>query len=75
MIFELGALDEAGEYVEILQNFLIDILFWLKALASVCIHFDSQDAIGRAWNMMSTNSIHSHNEDNARELGYNIKAC
>ena len=24
---------------------------------------------------LSTNSIHSHDEDNAQEQGYNIKAC
>ena len=30
---------------------MIDILFWPKPLALVCIHFHSQDAIGWAWSM------------------------
>ena len=32
---------------------MIDILFWPKPLALVCIHFHSQDAIGRAGSVMS----------------------
>ncbi|PHT63941.1 hypothetical protein T459_32239 [Capsicum annuum] len=46
------ALDKAGEEAEWLQNFLEDISYWPKPLALVCIHCDSQAAIGRAGSMM-----------------------
>ncbi|KAK4352611.1 hypothetical protein RND71_028129 [Anisodus tanguticus] len=45
---EFIALDKAGEEAEWLQNFLEDIPFWPKPLAPICIHCDSQAAIGRA---------------------------
>ena len=39
-------------------------------MASVCIHFDSQDAIGRAWRMMyNGKSSHiGHRQDTVRKL-------
>ncbi|PHT85024.1 hypothetical protein T459_13467 [Capsicum annuum] len=46
------ALDKAGEEAEWLQNFLEDISYWTKLVAPVCIHCDSQAAIGRAGSMM-----------------------
>ncbi|MCF8704107.1 hypothetical protein L3055_11275, partial [Corynebacterium sp. MC-02] len=49
---EFIALDKAGEEVEWLQNFLEDIPFWPKPLAPICIHCDSQAAIGRAESVM-----------------------
>ncbi|PHU20432.1 hypothetical protein BC332_11583 [Capsicum chinense] len=49
---ECIALDKAGEEAEWLQNFLEDIPYWPKPVASVCIHCDSQATIGRAGSMM-----------------------
>ncbi|PHT52427.1 Sugar carrier protein C [Capsicum baccatum] len=46
------ALDKAGEEAEWLQNFLEDIPYWPKPVAPVCIHCDSQVAIGRAGSMI-----------------------
>ncbi|PHT41215.1 Glyceraldehyde-3-phosphate dehydrogenase, cytosolic [Capsicum baccatum] len=57
MKFEFIALDKAGEEVEWLQNFLEDIPYWLKPVAPVCIHCDSQAAIGRAGSMMYNEEI------------------
>ncbi|PHU25899.1 Chlorophyll a-b binding protein 3C, chloroplastic [Capsicum chinense] len=37
---------------EWLRNFLGDVLYWPKPVAPVCIHCDSQAAIGRAGSMM-----------------------
>ena len=49
---------------------MIDIIFWPKPLASVCIHFDSQDVIGRAWIMKyNGKSRHiRHRHDTVRKL-------
>ena len=49
---------------------MIDILFWLKPLAFVCIHFHSQDATGRAWSMTyNEKSRHiRHRHDTIRKL-------
>ena len=49
---EFIALDKAGEEAEWLRNFLEDIPFWPKPMASVCIHCDNQAAIGRAGSVM-----------------------
>ncbi|PHT45537.1 hypothetical protein CQW23_14695 [Capsicum baccatum] len=49
---EFIALDKAGEETEWLRNFLEDISYWTKPVAPVCIHCDSQAAIGRAGSMM-----------------------
>ncbi|PHT48781.1 hypothetical protein CQW23_12989 [Capsicum baccatum] len=49
---EFIALDKAGEEVEWLRNFLEDIPYWPKPVAPVCIHCDSQAAIGRVGSMM-----------------------
>ncbi|KAF3685056.1 hypothetical protein FXO37_01003 [Capsicum annuum] len=46
------ALDKDGEEVEWIQNFLEDIPYWPKPVASVCIHCDRQATIGRAGSMM-----------------------
>ena len=48
----------------------MDILFWPKPLALVCIHFHSQDAIGRAWSMMyNEKSPHiGFRHDNVKKL-------
>ena len=37
MILLLGSQDKVSELVERLQDFLMDILFWYKPLALVCI--------------------------------------
>ena len=49
---EFIALDKAGEEAEWLRNFLEDIPNWPKPVPAVCIHCDSQAAIGRARNVM-----------------------
>ena len=49
---EFIALDKAGEEVEWLRNFLDDIPFRPKLMAPICIHCDSQTAIGRAGSVM-----------------------
>ncbi|KAF3638957.1 putative premnaspirodiene oxygenase-like [Capsicum annuum] len=46
MEFEFIALDKAGEEAEWLRNFSKDIPYWSKPVALVCIHCDSQAAIG-----------------------------
>ncbi|PHT45163.1 hypothetical protein CQW23_14321 [Capsicum baccatum] len=43
---------KAGEEEEWLRNFLKDIPYWPKPVAPVCIHCDSQAAIGRVGSMM-----------------------
>ena len=56
--------------MERLRNFLIDIFVWSKPLEIVCIHFDSQDSIGREWIMMyNGKSRHiGHRHDTVRKL-------
>ncbi|PHU09682.1 hypothetical protein BC332_21542 [Capsicum chinense] len=49
---EFIALDKVGEEEEWLRNFLEDIPYWPKPVAPVCIHCDSQAAIGLAESMM-----------------------
>ncbi|PHU30502.1 hypothetical protein BC332_02595 [Capsicum chinense] len=55
---EFIALDKVGEKVEWLRNFLKDILYWPKTVALLCIHCDSQAAIGRAGSMMYNGKSH-----------------
>ena len=45
-------MDKVGEEAEWLRNFLEDIPNWPKLVPVVCIHCDSQAAIGRARNVM-----------------------
>ena len=49
---EFIALDKAGEEAEWLRNFLEDIPLWPKPVGPICIHCDSQSAIGRAGSVM-----------------------
>ncbi|PHT38107.1 hypothetical protein CQW23_21680 [Capsicum baccatum] len=56
--FEFIVLDKASEKVEWLRNFLEDIPYWPKPVAPVCIHFDSQAAIGRVGSMMYNGKSH-----------------
>ena len=49
---EFIALDKAGEEAEWLRQFLEDIPIWPKPVPTICIHYDSQSAIGRAQNDM-----------------------
>ncbi|PHU05342.1 hypothetical protein BC332_26164 [Capsicum chinense] len=49
---EFITLDKVGEEVEWLRHFLDDIPYWPKPVATVCIHCDSQAAIGRAGSVM-----------------------
>ena len=48
MEYEFIALDKAGEEAEWLRHFLEDILIWPQPVPAICIHYDSQSAIGRA---------------------------
>ena len=52
MEYEFIALDKCGEESEWLRHFLEDIPRWPKSVPSICIHCDSQSAIGRAQNSM-----------------------
>ena len=49
---EFIALDKCGEEAEWLRHFLEDIPRWPKPVPPICIHCDSQSAIGRAQNNM-----------------------
>ncbi|KAJ9567194.1 hypothetical protein OSB04_003160 [Centaurea solstitialis] len=49
---EFIALDKYGEKVEWLRQFVEDIPKWPKPVTVICIHCDSQSAIGRAQNTM-----------------------
>lgn len=52
MEFEFVALDKSGEEAEWLRNFLEDILEWPKPVPIICIYYDNQATIGRAYNVM-----------------------
>ena len=45
---EFIALDKVGEEAEWLLHFLEDIPIWPQPVSAICIHCDSQSAIGRA---------------------------
>ena len=47
---EFIALDKTREEVEWLRNFLEDIPMWTKPVSAICIHCDSEAAIGQARN-------------------------
>ncbi|XP_073119711.1 secreted RxLR effector protein 161-like [Henckelia pumila] len=49
---EFIALDKCAEEAEWLRLFLEDVSGWVKPMPSICIHCDSQSAIGRAQNNM-----------------------
>ncbi|KAF5954555.1 hypothetical protein HYC85_007411 [Camellia sinensis] len=49
---EFIALDKAGEEAEWLRHFLEDIPIWPKSVPAICIHCNSQSAIGRAQSHM-----------------------
>ena len=49
---EFIALDKAGEEAEWLHHFLEDIPMWPQLVLTICIHYDSQSAIGRAQSHM-----------------------
>ncbi|PHT69817.1 hypothetical protein T459_24921 [Capsicum annuum] len=55
---EFISLDKAGEEAEWLQNFLEDIPYWHKPVASICIHCDSQATIDREGNIMYNGKSH-----------------
>ena len=52
MEFEFITLENCGEKAERLYQFLNDISRWSKPMPPICIHCDSQSAIGRAQNSM-----------------------
>ncbi|KAI3728850.1 hypothetical protein L6452_17494 [Arctium lappa] len=49
---EFTALDKCGEEAEWLRQFMEDIPKWPKPVTTICIHCDSQSAIGRAQSTM-----------------------
>ena len=62
---EFIALDKCGEEAEWLRHFLEDIPRWPKPVPPICIHCDSQSAIGRAQNSMyNGKSIHIRRRHN-----------
>ncbi|RVW17127.1 Retrovirus-related Pol polyprotein from transposon TNT 1-94 [Vitis vinifera] len=62
---EFIALDKCGEEAEWLRHFLEDIPRWSKPVPPICIHCDSQSAIGRAQsNMYNGKSRHIHRRHN-----------
>ena len=46
------ALEKCGEEAEWLRHFPDDIPKWQKLVPPICMHCDSQSAIGRAWSNM-----------------------
>ena len=65
MEYEFIALDKAREEAEWLHQFLKDIPIWPKPVLAICIHCDSQSAIGRAQNdMYNGKSIHIRRRHN-----------
>ena len=63
MEYDFIALDKCGEEAELLRHFLEDIPRWL--VPPICIHCDSQFAIGRAQNSMyNGKSRHIHRRHN-----------
>ncbi|KAH9751211.1 hypothetical protein KPL71_014192 [Citrus sinensis] len=62
---EFIALDKCGEEAEWLRNFLEGIPKWPKPVPTICIHCDSQSAIGRAQsNMYNGKSRHIRRRHN-----------
>ena len=65
MEFEFIALNKCGEEAEWLRHFLENIPRWPKYVPPICIHCDSQSAIGRARNnMYNGKSRHINNRHN-----------
>ena len=50
--FEFITLENCGEKAERLHQYLYEISRWSKPMPPICIHCDSQSAIGRAQNSM-----------------------
>ena len=67
---EFIALDKCGEEAEWLRHFLEDIPKWQKLVPPICIHCDSQSAIGKAQsNMYKGKSRHiCHRYNTIRQL-------
>ena len=62
---EFITLDKCGEEAEWLRNFLECIPKWPKPVPTICIHCNSQSAIGRAQsNMYNGKSTHIHRRHN-----------
>ena len=62
---EFIALDKCKKEVEWLCRFLKDIPRWPKVVPLICLHCDSQSAIGRAQsNMYNSKSRHIHHKHN-----------
>ena len=63
--FEFIALDKCGEEVELLCHFLKYIVRWSRYVSPICIHCNTQSAIGRVqnniYNDKSRHIRHRHN--------------
>ena len=57
MGFKFIALDKSGEKAEWLHHFMEDTPRWPKSVPLICIHYDSQSAIGRAHSSMYNVSL------------------
>ena len=65
MEYEFIALDKCGEKADWLRHFLEDIPRQSKHVPPICIHCDSQSAIGREQNSMyNGKSTHIHRRHN-----------
>ena len=63
---EFITLDKVAEEAEWLRHFVEDIPRWLKPVPAICIHCDSQSAIGRAQsNMYNGKSRHIRRRHNS----------
>lgn len=60
------ALDKAGEEAEWLWHFLQGISRWPKHVPAICIHCDSQPAIGRAQSHNYNVTFNTYIEDTIR---------
>ena len=71
---EFIALDIYGEEAEWLRHFLEDIPFWPKLMHPICIHCDSQSAIGRVQsNMYNGKSRHIRRRHNTIRQLFSIE--
>jgi len=57
MELEFIALDKIREEAKWIQNFLEDILYWLKSMPTICIYYNSYSAIRKAQSSMYNESL------------------
>uniref|UniRef100_A0A2N9FGI1 Retrotransposon Copia-like N-terminal domain-containing protein n=1 Tax=Fagus sylvatica TaxID=28930 RepID=A0A2N9FGI1_FAGSY len=69
---EFIALDKAGEEAKWLRHFLEDMPMWTKPMPPICIHCDSQSAIGRAQNYMYNESHDIYPTSLSKEIASSV---